>query len=319
MSRAYFGLSPPHFAISPKPSDFAVKLSVVIVTWNSAADIDACIDSINYSEEFEVIVVDNASSDATLDKLRRHHHLRLIQNPRNEGYARANNQGIRLAAGEYLLLLNPDTRIELGALDVLSCHLDEHPQTGAAAPRLIGPDGKTQFSIRSLPTASMLLWELVGLSRLLPNSRRFGRWKMKYFDYERTAEVEQPMASCLMLRRTALDSLVPPSSLLPPTFLDERFPMFFNDVDLSKRLADAGWKTVYLPDARVVHRHGASTRQVRTKMIRESHRSAIRYLRKHDRSGFFWLKAVVLLPLFEVTSLLRVLAYNLRGRARVPA
>jgi len=97
--------------------------------------------------------------------------------------------------------------------------------------------------------------------------------------------------------------------------MDEQFPMFYNDVDLSKRMADAGWKTVYVADARVVHRHGASTKQIRTKMIPESHRSAFRYLRKHDHSGFFWLKAIVLLPLFEITSLLRVIAYRLRRPA----
>jgi N-acetylglucosaminyl-diphospho-decaprenol L-rhamnosyltransferase len=293
-----------------------MRLSVVIVTWNSAADIDACIDSINYGEEFEVIVVDNASSDTTLDSVRTHHHLKLIENPRNLGYARANNQGLKLATGEYVLLLNPDTRTELGALDVLSRYLDEHPDAGAVAPRLVSPDGTTQFSIRSFPTSASLCWELTGLARLFPKSRTFGRWKMKYFDYERTARVEQPMASCLMLRKSALDSIIPPSSLLSPPFLDERFPMYFNDVDLSRRMADAGWKTVYLPDARVVHRHGASTRQVRAKMIRESHRSAFRYLRKHDHSGLFWLKAVVLLPLLEITGLLRVIAYRLRRRAQ---
>ena len=287
-----------------------MKLSIVIVTWNSAADIETCIDSINFGEEFEVIVVDNASGDATRDKLSRYHHLKLVANESNCGYARANNQGLKLATGEYVLLLNPDTRIELGALDTLACYLDEHPAVGAVAPRLISPDGTTQFSIRSLPTAASLLWELVGLARLFPKSRIFGRWKMKYFDYSRTAEVEQPMASCLMVRRSVLDQL---------GGMDERFPIFFNDVDLSKRMAEAGWKTTYLADARVIHSHGASTKQVRTKMIRESHRSAFRYLRKHDRSGVFWLKAIVLLPLFEVTSLLRVIAYRLRrssaGRA----
>ncbi len=292
-----------------------MKLSIVVVTWNSAADIDACIDSINYGEEFEVIVVDNASTDATVENLRRHHHLTLIENAGNLGYAAANNQGIKLATGEYVLLLNPDTRTTLGALDALSSYLDEHPKVGAVAPRLVGRDGTTQFSIRSLPTATSLFWELIGLSRLFPKSRVFGRWKMKYFDYERTAEVEQPMASCLMLRKAVLDSLAPNSSLLTANFpMDEQFPMFYNDVDLSKRMADAGWKTVYLPDARVVHRHGASTKQVRAKMIRESHRSAFRYLRKHDHSGIFWLKAVVLLPLFEITSLLRVIVYRLRRR-----
>jgi len=308
-----------------------MKLSVVVVTWNSAADVDACIDSINYGEEFEVIVVDNASSDATVRNLRGHRHLKLAENASNLGYAHANNQGIKLATGEYVLLLNPDTRIELGALDSLSRYLDEHPDIGAVAPRLVGPDGKTQFSIRSLPTSASLFWELIGLARLFPKSRLFGRWKMRYFDYERTAEVEQPMASCLMLRRTALDSLSGRGQELKeskdqvvhsnprilessnPVF-DEQFPMFYNDVDLSKRMADAGWKTVYLTDARVVHRHGASTKQVRPKMIRESHRSAFRYLRKHDHSGLFWLKAVVLLPLFEVTSLLRIIAYRLHRR-----
>jgi GT2 family glycosyltransferase len=303
-----------------------VKLSVVVVTWNSAADIDACIDSINYGEEFEVIVVDNASTDNTLGLLRQHHHLKLVENSSNLGYARANNQGIKLATGEYVLLLNPDTRVELGALDTLSRYLDEHANVGAVAPRLVSPDGSTQFSIRTFPTPASLFWELIGLSRLFPKSRIFGRWKMKYFDYDKTAEVEQPMASCLMLRKSALAggdmSQLPSIGIVsqagPRTAIggmDERFPIFFNDVDLSKRMADAGWKTVYLPEARVVHRHGASTKQVRAKMIRESHRSAFRYLRKHDHSGLFWLKAIVLLPLFEVTSLLRVLAHRLRRRS----
>lgn len=283
-----------------------MKLSVLIVTWNSAADIETCIDSINFGSEFEVIVVDNASSDATRDKLGAYHHLKLVANDSNRGYARANNQGIRLATGEYVLLLNPDTRIELGALDVLDRYLDEHPAVGAVAPRLVSPDGTTQFSIRSFPTASSLFWELIGFAYLFPKNPVFGRWKMKYFDYGRTAEVEQPMASCLMIRRAVLELL---------GGMDEQFPIFYNDVDLSKRMAEAGWKTAYLADARVVHRHGASTRQVRAKMIQESHRSAFRYLRKHDRSGMFWLKAVVLLPLLEITSLLRVIAYRLRRSA----
>jgi hypothetical protein len=282
-----------------------MKLSIVIVTWNSAADIEPCIDSINYGAEFEVIVVDNASTDATLGLLRQHHHLRLVENTSNLGYARANNQGIKLATGEYVLLLNPDTRAELGALDALCSYLDEHPAVGAVAPRLISPDGATQFSIRSFPTAASLFWELIGLARLFPKSRVFSRWKMKYFDYSRTAEVDQPMASCLMVRKTVLDQL---------GGMDEQFPMFYNDVDLSKRMADAGWKTVYVADARVLHRHGASTKQVRAKMIRESHRSAFRYLRKHDHSGLFWLKAIVLLPLLEITGLIRVLAYRLSRR-----
>lgn len=284
-----------------------MKLSLVIVTWNSAADIEACIDSINFGHEFEIIVVDNASSDATRDKLRQYHHLVVVTNERNFGYARANNQGIKRATGEYVLLLNPDTRIELGALDFMADWLDAHPETGAVAPRLLNPDGTTQASIRSFPTAGTVLWELSGLARLLPRSRTFGRWRMAWFDYDSAAEVEQPMASCLMLRRTVLGQL---------RGLDERLPVFYNDVDLSRRMAEAGWKTWYLPDARVFHRRGASTGQVRPKMIWESHRSMFRYLAKHDRSGLFWLKAVLLLPLLELAALVRILWYRLRTALR---
>jgi hypothetical protein len=284
-----------------------MKLSIIIVTWNSAADVEACLDSINFGHEFEIIVVDNASTDDTPGKLARYHHLQLLRNDRNLGYAHANNQGIRLARGEYVLLLNPDTRIDLGALDALSDYLDSHPDTAAVAPRLVNPDGTTQYSIRSFPTASTVLWEVTGFSRLFARSRAFGRWRMKYFDYARDAEVEQPMASCLMFRRSSLEQF---------GGFDERFPIYFNDVDLSRRLAEAGWKTAYVAGARVVHRCGASTGQVKPKMIWEDHRSLFRYLKKHDRSGLFWLKSVFLLPTLELSALIRVLALRLKPAGR---
>ncbi len=282
-----------------------MKLSIVIVTWNSAADIEACIDSINSEHQFETIVVDNSSTDETLDKLGRYHHLKVIKNNTNTGYAHANNQGIERAAGDYVLLLNPDTRVELGALDVLAGFLDAHPEVAAVAPRLVNPDGSTQDSIRSLPTAGTVLAEVLGLSRLFSKSRALGRWRMRHFDYEHPTPVEQPMASCLMFRRTVFETL---------GGFDERFPFLYNDVDLSRRMADAGLKTMYLPAARVVHKRGSSTSKVRVKMIWETHRSLFRYLAKHDRSGLFPLKAVVLLPLLELAALIRVLSLRLHRR-----
>lgn len=282
-----------------------MKLSVIVVTWNSAADIEPCLDSINFGHQFEIIVVDNASGDDTRQRLEQWHHLTVIPNPANYGYARANNQGLAKATGEYVLLLNPDTVIDLGALDLLSDCLDANPRAAAAAPRLVNPDGTNQDSMRSLPTMIDIFWDLTGLSRLFPRSRTFGRWRLRWFDYDRAQEVEQPMASCLMFRRSVLVEL---------GGLDQRFPIFYNDVDLSRRLRDRGWTTLYVPEARVTHKRGASTGQVRSKMIWETHRSLFRYLRKYDRSGWFWLRAVWLLPALELAALGRVLTLRLFRR-----
>jgi GT2 family glycosyltransferase len=282
-----------------------LKLSVIVVTWNSAADIEPCLDSINFGQEFEVTVTDNASQDDTLKRLAQWHDLTVIQNPTNSGYAHANNQGLAGASGEYVLLLNPDTVIDLGALDLLSDCLDANPHAAAAAPRLVNPDGTNQDSMRSLPTTIDIFWDVTGLSRLFPKNRTFGRWRMRWFDFDRSQEVEQPMASCLMFRRSVLVEL---------GGLDERFPIFYNDVDLSRRLRDRGWTTLYVPEARVTHKRGASTGQVRSKMIWETHRSLFRYLRKYDRSGWFWLKAVWLLPALELAALGRVLTLRLFRR-----
>jgi GT2 family glycosyltransferase len=282
-----------------------LKTSVVIVTWNSASDIRDCLDSMSSSGNLEVIVVDNASTDSTAAILQTYRGIKVIRNGSNRGYAHANNQGILQASGEYILLLNPDARIEPGSLELLTGFLDRTPRAGAVAPRLVYPDGRTQYSIRSLPTPSTVVWEVLGLARLFPRHQRIGSWRMMWFDYEKPSEVEQPMASCLLIRRSVLQEL---------DGLDEDFPMFFNDVDLSYRMRDAGWKTWYLPTACAVHKHGASTGQVRTRMIRENHRSMFRYLHRHDCSRLFWLKAAFLLPVLELGAELRVMAYRLSSR-----
>ncbi|MEO0080094.1 MAG: glycosyltransferase family 2 protein, partial [candidate division WOR-3 bacterium] len=207
-------------------------------------------------------------------------------------------------------LLNPDTRVEPGALDIMAEYLDRHPDVGAVAPRLLNPDGSTQLSIRGFPTVGSVLCELLGLSRLFPGHQVFDRWRLRGFNYEQEAEVEQPMASCLLVRRQVVLKL---------GGFDERFPIFYNDVDLSFRMRRAGWRTVYLPNARVYHRLGASTGQVKVKMVWEAHRSLFRFLELHDPSRLFWLKAVILLPLLELAALVRVLFYRLAHQVLRPA
>ncbi|MBN2537691.1 glycosyltransferase family 2 protein [candidate division WOR-3 bacterium] len=283
------------------------RLSVLIVTWNSAADIEPCLDSLHAERPFEVIVVDNASEDDTRARLAGYHHARVIENTANLGYARANNQGLASCRGEFVLLLNPDTRVLPGALDRLVEHLDQNPGHAAVAPRLADYDrtDRTQQSVRDLPTASSVFWELIGLSRLFPRSRKLGALRMAWFDYGSPGPAPQPMTSCLLVRRAVLEKL---------GGFDEAFPILYPDVDLSRRMRDSGLVTWFLPDAVVAHRRGASTARVKPRMIREQYRSLIRYLRKHDRGGWFWLKSVVLVPLSGIVMALRIAAWRLRRR-----
>lgn len=280
-----------------------MKLSVVVVTWNSGGEIEPCLDSIRCSCTSEIIVVDNGSTDDTVDRLKRFPRVRVERNCKNEGYARANNQGLAVAQGEHVLLLNPDTRVIGDAIDVMVSCLDGNEDIAAVAPQLLSLDGSVQDSIRSLPSVGAVFWELLGLAALFPKSRRFGGWRLRCFDYARSGFVEQPMASCLMLRASILKEL---------GGMDERFPVFYNDVDLSRRMHDSGMRTYYVPAARVFHQRGASTGKVKPRMIWEAHRSLFRYLAKHDRSGLFWLKATLLLPALELAALVRVVGYRLK-------
>jgi hypothetical protein len=226
------------------------------------------------SGDAQVIVVDNNSSDGTAELLRSYlPGITLLENGRNPGFAPAANQGLRLASGRHLLLLNPDTELTAGALAAMVGYLDSHPGVWALGPQLLNADGSVQPSCRQFPDHEIMLYEFTGLSHLLPRSRRFGRWRMGNFDHLAEAEVQQPMGACLMVKREVVETV---------GLMDEQnFPMFCNEVDWCRRIIEKGGRIVYLPRARVYHRHGASTGQARTAMIISSHRSMARYFDKH--------------------------------------
>jgi hypothetical protein len=149
----------------------------------------------------------------------------------------------------------------------------EDERVGAVAAQLVLPDGTVQRSCRSFPDPGALFWEALGMGRLFPKSHVIGRYRMRYWDHNSRAEVEQPMCSALALRRTTLAQV---------GLFDEAFPLYFNDVDLSYRMKQAGWRTLFVPEARVIHHFGrSSTWQVRPSSILQSHRSLIRFYRKH--------------------------------------
>ncbi len=289
----------------------APEVSICIVSWNTRDYLDACLQSIRDAPDpvtREVIVVDNASSDDSAGMVRaRYPDVTLIANEDNAGYATANNQAIAAARGEHVLLLNPDIIVHPGALNALLSVLREQPRAGAVAPRLLLPDGSVQASCRSFPGPDVILYEALGLSRLFPHSRAFGKYRMTWWDYDDERQVEQPMASALMLRGEALREV---------GGMDEDFPIFFNDVDLCWRLREAGWEIWFTPRATMDHVGGAATSQVRRRMLIESHKSFVRFYRKHYRGRLpFWQYAAAI-ALLKLGHLTRLAVHDIRGLLR---
>lgn len=252
------------------------QLDVCIVSWRTRDLLRTCLRSIVGQPHIGlVVVVDNASGDGTVEMVREQFPaVHLIANEDNLGFARGSNQAIAATRADALLLLNPDTEVHPGAPAALLDVFRQDSRAGGAAAQLLLPDGSVQRSCRSFPTPAALLYDALGLARLFPKSRTFGRYRMTYWDHATRREVDQPMASALALRRAALVEV---------GGFDEQFPLFFNDVDLCYRLWAAGWKIIFEPAAKVTHRGGSSTWQVRPAAILASHDGLIHFYRKHYR------------------------------------
>jgi GT2 family glycosyltransferase len=283
------------------------SISVVIVTYNSVRDIGACLRAVYGSTcaaAVDIVVVDNASRDGTVDQVAGEFpDVHLIRNEENLYYAAACNQGAAAGGGRYLLLLNPDVQVAEDALQQLCEYLEHNPDVAAVAPKLLWPDGRIQQSVRTFPTYSTLWYEILGLSRLFPQHPVFGRWRTDLEQVSSPLDVEQPMASCFMVRRALWDKL---------GGFDECFPMFFNDVDFCYRLKQSGGRIVYLPQATAGHGLGGSVRQAKVRMVWFSHIGFLRYLGKHHLAGLDYFKWLISAPVFMGVALARSLFWALR-------
>ncbi len=255
------------------------RLSIITANWNTRALLRQLLRSL-YAHPtrvpFEVIVVDNGSSDGSVEMVRSEFGgVRLVRNEVNRGYARANNQGASIARGEVLLLLGSDTAVCEGSVDAMLEHLLAHPDVGAVACRLLNPDGSFQHSCRRLPTlrdGALTYLSLGALAR---------RYNMIPFDYSSTQDVEQPAATCLMLRK----SLVRPSGLF-----DERLSILYNDVDLCEYVLSRGWRITYLATAEVVHHGMQSTRRADPQLRLEMYRNILLY---YGRRSGLWAEYIL--------------------------
>lgn len=281
-------------------------ISILIVNWNTRDLLRACLKSLRLlttqKVEHEIIVVDCASSDASAAMVAREFpDVRLIASDENLGFAAGNNHAYKVARGEWIWLLNPDTEISENCAQALIERFHNQPHSGAVASALVDArDGHIQRSCRTFPTPAALWAQASGLAVLFPRSKRFGFYKMGWWNYRDARAVEQPMASSLMLRREAINEI--------GGLFDEQFPIFFNDVDLCWKLWQSDWEIWFEPRSRVKHWGGAATSQAKPEMIARSHESLRKFYRKHYSSH-------VASPLYFATLLMSKLA----GKARIIA
>ncbi len=266
-------------------SENKIVLSILIVNWNTRDYLRACLNSLQKScsdLEREIIVVDNASHDGSAAMVRAEFpNVCLFALDKNLGFAAGNNFAFERARGDWIWLLNADTEVLPGAAQTMMTFLKAHSQVGAVASALIDMEtGKPQRSCRTFPTPAALWSEASGMSKFYPRSRRFGFYRMGWWRYHDARPVEQPMASSFLMRRQAAESVWDASV---GGLFDEAFPIFFNDVDLCLRLWQCKWAIWYLPNARILHHGGGSTRQVKPEMVAESHRALNIFYRKHYR------------------------------------
>jgi N-acetylglucosaminyl-diphospho-decaprenol L-rhamnosyltransferase len=251
-----------------------VKFSVVTVNYDSWPYTLMCIDSLYGTsyEDFEVVVVDNGREAVPEIP----HPVRLTRNQENVGFARACNQGIVASSGEYVVLINPDTVVKQDFFESLERFFGEYPRAGVIGPRIVDGEGNLQLSARKeLNFVSGLLGRTSLLTRLFPKNPLVRRLFPAAEELTSPTEVDWISGACMAIRRRTLEEIGP---------MDERFFMYFEDVDLCKRAREAGWLVYYLPEVEVLHHTGASTR-AKPRAIWNLHKSAFLYHRKHGPHG----------------------------------
>ena len=253
-----------------------IKLSIIIVSWNVKQELVDCLRSLEEnppSFSYEVITVDNASTDGSIETLQKDFpSVKLIINKENRGFAAANNVGIKQSRGEHILFLNPDTLVHEGALDILINFIDKNKDVGACGPKLLNDDGTLQPSIRKVPNFRASLYQNTILRRLGFFRGSYREYRMLDFDFEKQIDVDVIMGAALLVRHSIIKEL---------NGMDEAFFMYYEEADLCYRVQKSGWRLVFLPDSHITHLGGKSSDQVpvKTKMMRL--RSLLIFFRKH--------------------------------------
>ncbi|SHF90560.1 Glycosyltransferase, GT2 family [Mariniphaga anaerophila] len=258
-----------------------MELSVIIVNYNVKHFLEQCLHSVlkaSINISAEIFVVDNNSVDGSTQLVRdKFPQVHLIENKKNVGFAKANNQAIRTAHGKYILLLNPDTVVEEDTFTKVIRFMEEHPDAGGLGVKMI--DGKGNFlpeSKRGLPTPWVAFCKMSGLAKLFPKSKRFGRYHLSYLNENEIHEVEILAGAFMLMRKDALDKV---------GLLDETFFMYGEDIDLSYRIIQGGYKNYYFPKTTIIHYKGESTKKGSLNYVKVFYKAMIIFAQKHFSGG----------------------------------
>jgi GT2 family glycosyltransferase/lipopolysaccharide/colanic/teichoic acid biosynthesis glycosyltransferase len=259
-----------------------MDLSVIIVNYNVRDFLESALTSVMQALkgiDGEVIVVDNASDDGSVDMVRRKFpSVRTIANDTNIGFAAANNIALRQSAGRILLLLNPDTVVQEDTFQTIMRFMDTHPDAGMAGCRILNPDGTLQPACRrSFPTPWVAFTKISGLSALYPESRIFGKYNLGYLDPDSTYEVDAISGSFMAVRREAYGQA---------GGLDEEYFMYGEDLDWCYRVKKAGWKVYYVSETRIIHYKGESVRRSDIDEVKHFHQAMRVFVAKNTPGGF---------------------------------
>ena len=270
-----------------------IDLSIVIVSYNVRDLLAQCLAAVfsNQSSVFgqklntedrklntEVFVVDNASADGSAAMVReRFPSVCVIENVENRGFAAANNQGFERTHGRYILMLNPDTAVRPGALEMLVTFMDEHPRAGACGGKLLYGDGSLQHSAFGFPTLPQILLDFFPINWRVTNSRLNGRYPREWYARGEPFQVDHLLGADLLVRREAAEQV---------GWLDDQFFIYCEEIDWCMRIKRAGWPIWCVPQAGIVHHEAQSTRQFRDRMFVELWRARKRLFEKHYSRAF---------------------------------
>jgi GT2 family glycosyltransferase len=278
--------------VHKRSDDGEVDMSIVLVCWNNKAYLDPCLRSLyegGLQSSFDVVVVDNGSTDGSQQMLaEKYPEVKLIQNEGNVGLGKASNQGIEATKGRHVLLLNNDTLVNGPALDMLVEYLDAHPEAGAAAGKLLNPDGSFQSGYALFST---LLEEFLIVTHI---GERLWAGYPSHGDSKEIKATGWMSSACLLIRRAAMDQI---------GLLDESYFIYGDEADLQYRLNKAGWKVYFLPESSIIHFGGRSMdRWKRRKMV---YRGKMLFYKKN----YSFISTILLRIMFFVMSLLKLLVW----------